>query len=33
MTTLEEKPFLYGKTADKFANPFFVAHGGTAGKR
>ena len=27
MTTLEGKPFLYGKTADKFANPFFVAKG------
>ena len=28
MTTLEGKPFLYGKTEDKFANPFFVAKGG-----
>jgi 3'(2'), 5'-bisphosphate nucleotidase len=28
MTTLEGKPFLYGKTQDKFANPFFVAKGG-----
>jgi 3'(2'), 5'-bisphosphate nucleotidase len=28
MTTLDEKPFLYGKAADKFANPFFVARGG-----
>jgi 3'(2'), 5'-bisphosphate nucleotidase len=28
MTTLDEKPFLYGKVADKFANPFFVARGG-----
>jgi 3'(2'), 5'-bisphosphate nucleotidase len=27
MTTLDEKPFLYGKVADKFANPFFVAKG------
>ena len=27
MTTLDEKPFVYGKTADKFANPFFVAKG------
>lgn len=29
MTTLDEKPFLYGKVADKFANPFFVARGGS----
>ena len=28
MTTLDGKPFTYGKTADKFANPFFVAKGG-----
>ncbi len=28
MTTLEGQPFLYGKVADKFANPFFVAQGG-----
>jgi 3'(2'), 5'-bisphosphate nucleotidase len=28
MTTLEGKPFVYGKVADKFANPFFVAKGG-----
>jgi 3'(2'), 5'-bisphosphate nucleotidase len=28
MTTLDGKPFLYGKTQDKFANPFFVARGG-----
>ncbi|MGH6872375.1 MAG: 3'(2'),5'-bisphosphate nucleotidase CysQ [Rhizomicrobium sp.] len=28
MTTLDGKPFAYGKTADKFANPFFVARGG-----
>jgi 3'(2'), 5'-bisphosphate nucleotidase len=27
MTTLDGKPFLYGKAADKFANPFFVARG------
>ncbi|HEY2071238.1 MAG TPA: 3'(2'),5'-bisphosphate nucleotidase CysQ [Rhizomicrobium sp.] len=27
MTTLDGKPFLYGKTEDKFANPFFVAKG------
>ena len=27
MTTLDGKPFLYGKTADAFANPFFVAKG------
>lgn len=27
MTTLDGKPFLYGKTADAFANPFFVARG------
>jgi 3'(2'), 5'-bisphosphate nucleotidase len=27
MTTLDGKPFLYGKTADKYANPFFVAKG------
>ncbi|HEY1632962.1 MAG TPA: 3'(2'),5'-bisphosphate nucleotidase CysQ [Rhizomicrobium sp.] len=28
MTTLDGKPFLYGKTEDKYANPFFVAKGG-----
>jgi 3'(2'), 5'-bisphosphate nucleotidase len=28
MTTLDGKPFVYGKVADKFANPFFVAKGG-----
>ena len=28
MTTLDGKPFLYGKVADNFANPFFVARGG-----
>jgi 3'(2'), 5'-bisphosphate nucleotidase len=28
MTTLDDKPFLYGKVADRFANPFFVARGG-----
>ncbi len=27
MTRLDGKPFLYGKTEDKFANPFFVAKG------
>jgi 3'(2'), 5'-bisphosphate nucleotidase len=27
MTTLDGGPFLYGKTDDKYANPFFVAHG------
>jgi 3'(2'), 5'-bisphosphate nucleotidase len=32
MTMLDGKPFLYGKTADKFANPFFVAKGGIAAK-
>jgi 3'(2'), 5'-bisphosphate nucleotidase len=27
VTTLDEKPFLYGKAEEKFANPFFVAKG------
>ena len=27
LTTLEGKPFVYGKAADKFANPHFVARG------
>jgi 3'(2'), 5'-bisphosphate nucleotidase len=27
VTTLEGGPFVYGKTHEKFANPFFVARG------
>jgi 3'(2'), 5'-bisphosphate nucleotidase len=28
VTQLDGSPFVYGKTGDKFANPFFVARGG-----
>lgn len=28
VTQLDGRPFVYGKTADQFANPFFVARGG-----
>jgi 3'(2'), 5'-bisphosphate nucleotidase len=27
MTTIDGRPFIYGKTEEKFANPFFVARG------
>jgi 3'(2'), 5'-bisphosphate nucleotidase len=29
VTTLDGKPFVYGKTDERFANPFFVARGKT----
>jgi 3'(2'), 5'-bisphosphate nucleotidase len=29
VTTLDGRPFVYGKTGERFANPYFVARGKT----